>query len=88
MNKGKVEWCLTGGVSKNQTKGDLRVKVMNLDFILSIAVIGSFLHRSDKIIFPCEEDHSCYYLENVWEFPGDPVVMTLHSHGQGQGFSP
>ena len=68
---------------QDQTKGDLWVKVMNLDFILSIAIIGSFLHWNDKIIFPCEEDHSCYYLEDVWEFLGDPVVMTLHSHCQG-----
>ena len=58
-------------------------KVMSLDFILNAAVNGSFLHRSDKIIFPFEEDHSSCSLENVWEFPGSLVVRTLTVRGLG-----
>lgn len=49
---------MTKDVSKSQTKRVLWVVVMSLDFIESEAINVFFTHRSDKIRFPFQQDHS------------------------------
>lgn len=56
---------MTGDENRSQAKGGFWAAAMSLGFILSVAIKGSFLHSSDKILFPFEEAHSAHHLENV-----------------------
>lgn len=56
---------MTKDVSRSQIKRGLWVVVMSLDFIECETINVFFTHRSDKIRFPFQQDHSDCYLENM-----------------------